>query len=68
MLVPGVAVLIVAGAQVPSTPLGDVVLRVGGVLFWQSGPMGAKLGVTSAVIVILNVCGLAHSPAAGVNT
>ncbi len=44
--VPGAAVLIVAGAQVPEIPLGEVGPKVGaGVVPSQRGPIAEKLGV-----------------------
>ena len=66
-MVPGVAVLIVAGFHVPVTPLLDVVGNAGAVLFWQSGPICVNAGVTCASTVILNVVVVAHCPPAGVN-
>ena len=45
VVVPAVAVLIVAGLHVPVIPLFDVVGRTGAVLFWQSGPIAVNVGV-----------------------
>jgi hypothetical protein len=67
VVVPGVVVLIVAGLQVPVTPLLDVVGNVGAVLFWQSGPIAVNVGVICGSMVMLSVAVVAHWPAAGVN-
>ena len=66
MVLPRVAVLIVAGLHVPVIPLLDVVGNAGAVLFWQSGPICVNVGVTSEVTVMLNDAFVAHCPAAGV--
>src|SRR4029453_15320545 len=47
-----VAVLIVDGLQVPGNPLFEVAGNAGAVLFWQSGPICVKVGVTCALITI----------------
>ena len=60
MVVPAVAVLIVAGLQVPVIPLVDVVGNAGAVLFWQSGPIAVNVGVICGLIVMLNVAVVAH--------
>jgi hypothetical protein len=65
--VPAVAVLMVAGLQVPVIPLLDVVGNVGAVLFWQSGPIAVNVGVTCGLMVTLKVVAVAHCPADGVN-
>jgi hypothetical protein len=52
VVVPAVEVLIVDGFHVPLTPLIDVTGNVGAVLFWQSGPIWANVGVTWLVITI----------------
>jgi hypothetical protein len=65
--VPTVAVLIVAGLQVPLMPLFDVVGRAGAAEPWQSGPIAAKVGVMEVVTSTFRVAGEAHCPAAGVN-
>ena len=44
VLVPTVAVLIVAGLQVPAIPFVDVAGRVGAVLFRHSGPIAVNVG------------------------
>jgi hypothetical protein len=67
MVVPAVAVLIVAGLQVPVMPLVEVAGRTGAVEFRQSDPIGSKVGVTSGSTVTLNVVVVAHCPAVGVN-
>ena len=66
MVLPRVAVLIVAGLHVPVIPLLDVVGNAGAVLFWQSGAICVNVGVTSEVTVMLNDAFVAHCPAAGV--
>ena len=60
VVVPAVAVLIVAGLHVPVTPLLDVVGNTGAVLFWQSGPIAVNVGVTWGSMVMLNVAFIAH--------
>ena len=62
VVVPTAAVLIVAGNHVPvmAGVLVELVESVGAVLFWQSGPIGAKVGVMLLVIVISSVTTLAH--------
>ena len=52
MVVPTVDVLIVAGLQVPVTPLVEVRGKAGAVLFRQSGPIAAKVGAVPATIVM----------------
>ena len=52
MAVPIVAVLIVAGFQVPVNPLMDVAGNEGAVLFWHKGPICVNVGVTCALITI----------------
>ena len=44
--VPAMAVLIVAGLQVPVIPSFEVRGSIGAVEFWQSGPMALNVGVT----------------------
>ena len=60
-------VLIVAGFHVPVIPLVDVAGRTGAELFWQSGPICVKAGVTLGVTVTVKVVVAAHCPAVGVN-
>ena len=67
VVVPAVAVLIVAGFQVPVIPLFDVVGSVGAVLFWQSGPICVNVGIICGLTVMLRVAVVAHCPADGVN-
>ena len=50
--VPGVVVLMTAGFHVPVIPSMEAVGKAGGVEFWQKGPIAAKVGVISAVMVI----------------
>ena len=60
------AVLMLAGVQVPVTPLVDTVGSVGAELFWQRGPIAPKAGVTSGLTVTLKVAVVAHWPAVAV--
>jgi hypothetical protein len=64
--VPPVEVLIVAGFHVPVIPFVDVVGKAGAVVFWQSGPIAAKVGATRAVTSTLIVAVEAHCPSSGV--
>ena len=64
--VPGVVVLIVAGAHVPVTPFVDVVGSGGAVLFWHNGPICVNVAVTLLVTTIFMVAAAAHCPTAGV--
>ena len=50
----------VDGFHVPVTALVDVVGKAGAALFWQSGPIWLKVGVTCVVITIAIVAVLAH--------
>ena len=59
--------LIVAGLHVPLIPFVETRGSEGGVLLWQSGPIGSIVGVTCDVIVISNVVTCAHCPGVGVN-
>ena len=56
----------VAGLQVPVTPLLDVVGSTGAALFKQSDPIELNVGVTLGVTVISIVVVVAHCPTAGV--
>ena len=67
VVVPAVAVFIVAGFHVPVMPLFDVVDRIGAVLFWQRGPIAVNVGVICGLTVIVKVVFTAHCPADGVN-
>ena len=67
VVVPAVAVLIVAGLQVPVMPLLDVAGNVGAVLFWHSGPIAVNDGVICGSTTMVNVASIAHCPADGVN-
>jgi hypothetical protein len=58
--VPAVAVLIVAGDQVPLIPLLEVAGSAGAVAPTQSGPIAVNTGVTCAAIVISIEAELAH--------
>jgi len=67
VVVPAVDVLMVAGLQVPVILLLEVPGNNGAVLFWHSGPICVKLGVTFGLTVMVNVVVVAHRPAVGVN-
>jgi hypothetical protein len=67
VVVPAVAVLIVAGLHVPVMPFVELAANSGAVEFWQSGPIWVNAGVTFGVTVIVNVVVVAHWPAVGVN-
>lgn len=45
----------VDGLQVPNIPFVELVGRAVGVVFWQNGPIEAKVGVTGLVTVIVGV-------------
>jgi hypothetical protein len=51
-----------AGLQKPVTAglLVELAGRAGGVEFWQSGPIGLKVGIISSVTTISMVTALAH--------
>ena len=66
VVVPGVAVLIVAGLHVPVMPFVEVVGNAGAMLFWQSGPIAVNAGVINGLMVIINDPLIAHCPAVGV--
>ena len=59
-MVPTVAVLMVAGFQVPVIPLVEVAGKTGATLFWHSGPIALKIGAILFVIVISKVAISAH--------
>ena len=65
---PGTAVLITAGFQVPV--IGGMFVEAegntGAMLFWQSGPIAANVGVICGVMVITMIAVVAHCPASGV--
>jgi len=67
VVVPAIAVLIVAGLHVPVTPLLDVVGNAGAAEFWQSGPIAVNVGVSCGLTVMVSVAVVAQLPAAGVN-
>lgn len=52
--------LIVAGDQVPVTPFGAVVPKIGAIDPEQIAGMAAKLVITRGVIVTFNVCVVEH--------
>lgn len=58
--------LIVAGDQVPTIPLGDVVAKVGAVDPEQILGIAAKFGVIIGLTLMVKVVIVAHSPADGV--
>ena len=66
VVVPVVAVLIVAGFHVPANPLLEVEGNDGAALFWHSGPICVNVGVTCAVITISIVVTVAQG-SVGVN-
>ena len=67
VVVPTVAVLIVAGLHVPVILLTDVAGRAGAALFAQRGPIAVKVGVTCEVTTIFIVAVPAPCPVVGVN-
>ena len=52
---PAVDVPMVVGFQVPVIPLVEVAGNVGGVEFWQSGPIGLKDGIVGGFTVTVAV-------------
>ena len=60
VVVPAIAVLIVAGLHVPGMPLFEVVGIIGAVLFWQSGPMAVNVGVIWGFTTTVSVAVVAH--------
>jgi hypothetical protein len=60
-VVPTVAVLIVAGLHEPVKLFNEVPGSGGALLFWHSGPIGAKVGVTCAVTVTEMEAVVAHA-------
>jgi hypothetical protein len=60
VVVPITAVLMVAGFQVPVTPLFDVVGNTGAVLFWQSGLIWVNAGATWDVMTTSMVAVAPH--------
>ena len=66
VVVPVVAVLIVAGFHVPANPLSDVEGSDGAELFWHSGPICVNVAVTCALITISIVVTVAQG-SVGVN-
>ena len=48
-------------------PFAETAGNAGDVLFWQSGPIGAKVGVVLRLTAIVNVVVMAHCPGSGVN-
>lgn len=61
-----VAVLLIAGDQVPVIPLVEVVGKAGMVAPLQYGPTAANAGVMLGFMVIVKVVVVAHWPAVGV--
>ena len=51
VVVPVVAVLIVAGFHVPLIPLVDVDGNTGAAEFWHKGPIAVKVGITSVTTI-----------------
>lgn len=66
MFVPAVAVLMLAGLQVPVIPLVEVPGSVPGAAPAQYGPSVVKVGVIPELTVTIMVVVVAHCPAAGV--
>jgi hypothetical protein len=62
---PGLAVLITAGDQVPGTPLLDVPGREGAESPWQYGPNAENVGTVAGVTVRLSVMILGQLGASG---
>jgi hypothetical protein len=60
LAVPADEVLIIPGFQVPCMPFAEVSGNIGAVLFWQSGPICAKVGVIELVTTISIVSFTAH--------
>ena len=60
------AVLMVAGLQVPLMPLVEVVGRAGALEFWHNGSTGLKSGSVAGLMTNPSVTGWAHCPALGV--
>jgi hypothetical protein len=65
-VVPGVAVEMVAGLQVPVMLLTEVVGKVGAVLLRHIGATAKNNGTVKLLICILSFVMLAHCPAVGV--
>ena len=68
MVMPTVAVLTVAGLQVPvmGVLLVELPGKFGAAVPWQTGPIAANVGVIDPVISISKVVVKAHCPALGV--
>ena len=62
-----VVVLFNAGVQTPVIPFSDVVGNAANTVPEQIAATGVNVGVTFAFTVIVNVVGVAHCPAEGVN-
>ena len=58
--------LIVAGFQVPVTPLGAVVDKIGAIVPSQNEGMAAKSETVCGLTVTINVCAFEHCPKSGV--
>ena len=65
---PLVVLSITDGFHVPLIPFGEVVLSAGAVVPLQNASEVAKSGMTLSVTVTINVTGVAHWFAAGVNS
>jgi hypothetical protein len=48
-------------------PLLEVAGSAGAILFWQSGPIAVKVGVTAGLTGMAKVVVVAHCPPVGVN-
>jgi len=62
---PTMAVLIVAGNQVPVIPSADRTGSAGGIEFWYNVPMGVKTGVIRVVVMMSIVTRVGHWSAEG---
>ena len=66
VVVPVAEVFIIEGDQVPVMPFNEVVGKVGASEFRQSGPIGSKVGIFSAMTVMSIVTEVAQVPVSGV--
>lgn len=66
VVVPAVAVLIVAGFQVPVILLFDVVGSAGAAEFWHKVPIAGKVGVALELTTMVMVVPALHCPPVGV--
>ena len=64
--IPGASVLMDGGSQAPVIPLLEMLGSGGGTVYWQSGPIGSKMGMTNGFMFIWMVIPIAHCPVSGV--